>query len=602
MLARLRRRLRREDGAIAVMFALLGVVIIGSAAIAVDLGNAMSRRVIVQKQADLAALAGGAGLPDAAAARTLATDYLLRNEVLGGAASGWTSAQFDDDVLANGEIDIVGDGTRIEVTAPPARVDFGLAGIFGSGGTDVQARAVAEIASPGSMAPFFVPAGCAYQGPGGTLTGGAIDIKAGSQASPDDAPDDFATPQAARQTIELQSLDPVKVQWRASPRPRITVSGQGFTASGMWIAFSHKSQEIQKNAITDLGGTVVLGTRSRDPDLLQDIELPPAVVGQDGTWWIQVGVDGVDAGPDADYWSEPDVQNSTLAVLINANAPEDCGVKSTGDFGFLNSPRSADTGENVNQKLTRLKLNIATGIDHPIQVFAGALANPAIPEGTKENCQTGSTLVPGAILDDAANLAGGNTPNCLDVFNGNKVDVLGDSLVTGVGSVPGRLDQATSSYRTQGCSPSDDTSSGSVLSRSVNNDVPSCYLNSTSLTLGSALGSAPRQGQEYPPLDGAIVDSPRFFMVPVIKSVVNPQNGWFAITDFMGAFITNESTTAALGSSNASGGNGLSTSSNKLSYLRVVYFRLDAMPDLVVSDGETSPYIGTGPKVVRLVE
>ena len=55
----LQGRTRSEKGAIAIMVALLATVLFGCAALAVDMGNAWSRKRAVQKQVDVSALAAG---------------------------------------------------------------------------------------------------------------------------------------------------------------------------------------------------------------------------------------------------------------------------------------------------------------------------------------------------------------------------------------------------------------------------------------------------------------------------------------------------------------------------------------------------------------
>ena len=80
----------REDGAVAVMTALMVLLMLSVGALAVDLGNAMTRKRDTQSQADFATLAGAGidnGLP-AASTSTSATDpaieaaasYLYKNQ------------------------------------------------------------------------------------------------------------------------------------------------------------------------------------------------------------------------------------------------------------------------------------------------------------------------------------------------------------------------------------------------------------------------------------------------------------------------------------------------------------------------------------------
>ena len=74
---------RRRDarGAVAVMVAVTATVLFAVGAVAVDMGNVYHKRADLQTNVDLAVLAAAAKLPDQAAARLEATDYLDRNEV-----------------------------------------------------------------------------------------------------------------------------------------------------------------------------------------------------------------------------------------------------------------------------------------------------------------------------------------------------------------------------------------------------------------------------------------------------------------------------------------------------------------------------------------
>ena len=179
---------KRDEGAIAVLTALLMLVLMGAGALAVDLGNAWARKRAIQNSADLAALAGAQGLPSTSAARTSAKDYITRNVIQGQGLSG-IAVNWDDDEgvpatdaafaavgRANGEIDFFldanGDGSPqraemvgsgqadlIRVVPPPATVQFGLAKAIGGGAsTTVRLPASARIGTALGLGtpPFFL--------------------------------------------------------------------------------------------------------------------------------------------------------------------------------------------------------------------------------------------------------------------------------------------------------------------------------------------------------------------------------------------------------------------------------------------------------------
>src|SRR3989304_548970 len=75
-------RLRSERGQALVLAALAMLVILGFAAMAIDVGYWFSQKREVQKAVDAAALAGAQELPDdSVMAETVARDYLTRNGV-----------------------------------------------------------------------------------------------------------------------------------------------------------------------------------------------------------------------------------------------------------------------------------------------------------------------------------------------------------------------------------------------------------------------------------------------------------------------------------------------------------------------------------------
>lgn len=248
----------RDRGAIAPMAAvLLAFALFTFGALAVDLGNAWARKRAVQNTADLAALAGAGQLPDTGAARAAAADYVTRNPVAGMApAAGWDT----DGDLANGEIrfyvDSDADGTLdltqdpvapsgggadfIRVVAPPAHVDFGLAGVVGASGVDVQRPATARVASAIGLGvpPFFL-----FVGDTGEVcvkddsNGGGPPTPTGTPPPPSDGvtlTSITANPAAAGDTVTLTGgglpdNGQPKVHFGTTEVPPVTVSATSYT-------------------------------------------------------------------------------------------------------------------------------------------------------------------------------------------------------------------------------------------------------------------------------------------------------------------------------------------------------------------------------------
>jgi len=146
---------RRDDGAVAIIVALMAIVLFGMGAMAVDLGNAWSRKRSTQTDADLSALAGASLLPASTSAQQAlacarAKIYLDLNLPPSDATDvnplAW-SCTFPD-------------STHIQVITPSRTVAFGLANAIGFSDAKVRATATATVVSPDlGLLPFIVDAG-----------------------------------------------------------------------------------------------------------------------------------------------------------------------------------------------------------------------------------------------------------------------------------------------------------------------------------------------------------------------------------------------------------------------------------------------------------
>jgi hypothetical protein len=146
----------RESGQVLVMFALLGVVLIGFMALALDVGIILHERRQLQNAADAAALAGAVELP---ASPTLANEK----------AAEWAE---------NNEIDLA-EGDQLTVNVDTAEntvyvrverdVPFLFGRVLGLVSIDVTAEATAKVGAPAALSnllPFGVPEDAIdYQGP-----------------------------------------------------------------------------------------------------------------------------------------------------------------------------------------------------------------------------------------------------------------------------------------------------------------------------------------------------------------------------------------------------------------------------------------------------
>jgi hypothetical protein len=145
-----------QSGQVAIVVALMLVVLLGFAALVVDVGLNWAARTQAQGAADAAALAGVIALPNDPTAAIDDVRHYLNANVPGLAGTpGWEH----NDTDADGDITCwtppaevpppgthgcqVGD-TAIQVITPPIRVDYAFAGIFGAAGNQIKALAAAE--------------------------------------------------------------------------------------------------------------------------------------------------------------------------------------------------------------------------------------------------------------------------------------------------------------------------------------------------------------------------------------------------------------------------------------------------------------------------
>ena len=158
---------RDESGAIAVMFALLALVLLGVSALAIDIGQVYAKRSALQSNVDLAVMAAVAELDSDGACNQevvdTAVEYLEMN----------TNVVPDQVALDLGGAPSDADGFircndwKVELWAPTAKVEYGLARAVmneetADEGIDVPAYAAAQIKSPSQTdtLPMYAVSGC----------------------------------------------------------------------------------------------------------------------------------------------------------------------------------------------------------------------------------------------------------------------------------------------------------------------------------------------------------------------------------------------------------------------------------------------------------
>lgn len=415
----------REDGAVAVLVAIVSLVLLGTAALAVDMGNAYARKRLVQTEVDLATLAGGAKLP-AADAATKATavaavlDYLQRNATFGQDETAWTVGQLQDASTANGEV-VFDSANKMRVTAPPATVDFGLAGALGFSSVDVSAVAAVEIRSPGVLMPMWMPSSCSVgavlgdTGPGG-----------GGGPSPE-----TANPTPKDTKLALSGLTPTTAAYGATVVVTVTLTNLPENVTSGDVLFTYGSSTSVNHPVT------FAKTGKKDTTRTVSFTVSTPVTNTSGAWQVWARAKDGYAKTSVDF-------------TVEGAGTLECSTSQRGNFGQLDSPRK--TGEN---KQTRYSLNLAIGVDHSFEIHPTPEANGGVCSSSDE-------------LDTAPARDG---RQCVNADSGNDGPGLTDGLLAGVSGYPGRL--ANNSGGSCGRTP---IVFSKVTSSPLNNDVLSCFL------------------------------------------------------------------------------------------------------------------------------
>lgn len=618
---RLRHRSRSERGAVAIMVAILSSVLVIVAALSVDLGNAWARGRIVQKQADVSALAAGSLLPMSTnpakgSSQTLiatrAATYLNTNKAAGQPDA--TASGLIDGVYANGEIDFQDESgaacsdmcVQLRLTPPAARVDFGLAGAVASG-TDVTRSATVRLFSSlppkQKVIPLWLPSGCGYgpvdgdteQGPTPSATTSTPTATPTGTGTATSTPSPTPTPSAV--VINGGNTGTHTI---TGSSPRTVTAGGSLTMSAYSI--TNLPNNVQKASVRLVapGNThfieyAVSTTVPRGTMPIPTFTLGTEVTTVPGEWraYAIIQENGGDTRPFL-YSSNhvtvsvtgsppptptsPTTTSSTTGTPSPTDVPVGCAGQDRGNFGQLFSPRL-----DANNKAEALAKNLAFGLDHlPIPFDADTYT-------IEKECaaSNGSNPIPGAQLDDISRA--GN--NCIIGDTGNDGPGLYDAMIGTVDSKPGRLNVSGDATRNTSSKCTSRTNKG-IGSYTINNDLLSCFLRN-----GATLDSiAKPTGVTQTMLDPAVIDSPRFVYLPMVLATDRAQKGYQPIVDYIPAFITDETQTSV-----ATADNGLEVTGNSIKVIRLFAFNKLALPPNAQSpDVDFDPDLGSGN--VRLVD
>lgn len=542
-LASVRRR-RDESGAIAVMAALMSMVIVGMAAVAIDMGQVYAKRASLQSAVDHAVLAAAAKIdgtsgPCTAAAQSTAKDFLISN---------WIDQGGDPKAIA--DINLGGSATdgdgfmtctgwRVDLWAPTAKVDLGLAKAVTSETTiNVPAHAAAEIMSPKlATLPMYIAQTCI----------------SGSQVTITDPPNGHVaalTPPDFPETglnngLRIGNVSPNRFLDEdiasGDTEIKVQLQGGGKYVAGDRIWFTnHDDLTVQHSH--DVSGADVGSNQTT-------FDLPAAVIANLGVWWVRVERAGL-------FTADSEADSITVGDIGL------CNGSLSGNFGTLVVARTDHSHELVK--------NIILGAEPDLTV------NP-------------SSAIPCPVAQSEINPT--SPTDCVSTKPGFPGSELSNGLIHGLTSegLKGRLDVNTMT----GC----DRNGGSSRTPgtySLNDDNLKCFLVNGATISDVRLGGPATVG-----LSGEIVSSPRFFRIPILPE--DPSRGSstnYPITGYYYVFITTE------GASPVSGYNGIEmrTNGSKIETLSVAILNSDSLPATVPHPGKVTAYTGSGPKVVVLVD
>jgi hypothetical protein len=601
---RLVRPTRPSDdrGAVAVMVALLAVVLLSLSAMSVDLGNAWQTKRQVQAGSDLAVEAGagvkGANLPNNGSVKScsygnagaLSTDqavkdiatYLAHQADPDGTGSysslvATLPTQLTDCNMDNGEVvygqpkktgstwSVTYNRNQLSLVAPPKHVDFGLAGILGFSGVDVNGVSTVEIRSPkfGAL-PFYAFTGCDYgpqtlQQPNNGHASSPVLLYAGSDSA----------------SATLTSINPTSypVDTTGTVTEPLTITGSGF-ANVTQVGFFEPGNGSTGPAPVTIDSTKF--TISPDGKTISIPDIPDQTRGVAGVqeyWYIRVMINGVWSKYTTD--SSGTVTNSPMLTI--GTPPLLCGQGTNqGNFGTLLLSHNGYNGWDAVGAA-----NVALGLDHSLSIYpTGGLS-----DGTCSSAQTQTILWPN------------ESTNCVDTDTGMSSKVATGGFL-GIGSsAPGNGKYLLKPTGKTKCGTGGTEATTVKLGVTINNDTLSCFF----LSPTTHVSDVDYGGYSGVPLiSNAIYDSPRFAYVPVLK--VQPGNGGskkYQIVDFRACFITDQPGSAVKGDQ-PSVANGLTTDNNGIVSVQVIFLNPNALPNPPVKDG-TINYIGSGAKIPLLV-
>lgn len=655
-------RARDERGAVAVLVSLVvAFVLLGVAALTVDIGNTWARRGQLQTQADQAALFAASYLPandDAGRTRVAraAAWYLMCHPVAGqheydagvptscpaspdSADQGLTA--FAGRLLAAGEVSfptISGStGSYVKVVTPPARVQFGFGSAEGASASVQTRQAVARVASPGTVEPISLSLNCLLSA-AGNLPAGLGDSLSGvlplNYIAPGPISVDHVTtkwPSSAAMptsnTISLLTMAPATATQGVNPGP-VTVTGLGWGLAGLSqvkLFFAQGDQSAA--AVSSLPSAPVTGTQLVAG--LGVVSIPSQVYSRAGVWKVRVGVQTLTGWS----FSKQDYEFTVELPTVTQDL--------LGCARLTKNPRDLQQGTGGN-----LQYNLLAGLDHPLA------ANPAVTTLSLPQPLSTTSLL--SVLGDVnglfqcINTTGGRdvydnggqhpTANCVMPEQGaNTYKEFTDGMLGAPTTVPADPLTGTPSYTTAGrlvCTDTRPCQRSFTLpgfpGEQINDDHFEDFVlpdrqdlltSATFFDLDTYLLDDTPVVTPQSALSPEIYQSARFMWAPVISAPTAPNSaGYYPILTFRPIFVTQDAPSGIeavdmvldivdswvktlLGISPGDDhGLLMDDAGTTLRALRFMTIEPAALPAVPGDyDGPISDYLGTGPKVIRLV-
>jgi hypothetical protein len=651
-----------ERGVIAIVTILAATVMLVAGALAVDLGNTWARRGNLQGQADQAALFAAHYLPandDAGKTRVAkaAAYYVLCHKVYGqdeldssmpGCPSSPTSTEpsfttYAAGLLSSGKVTFPtidgSTGTYVQVTTPPAKIDFGFGAAAGKSSSTQFKTATAHVGSPGSVSPMSLSLNCLLSaavnlpaGLGNTLTGILpLNYIAPGPISVDNVVTKWPS-MTTSNTITLNPLTPATAVQGINPGT-VTASGSGWgtvilgLGPAIKLVFAQGDQtatsvdSLPSTTVTGLSLLSLLGTGT--------VAIPSAVYSKVGTWKVKVGV----KPPASSTWTY-----SKLDVDFTVQLP-------TVTQDLLGCARMIKTPRDLQQGTPRnLEYSLKAGVDHPIGTNPNLLTFNLPQPLTVPTLLSSLSNVPALVScnNQSPNVYDNGgvhpTPNCVMPEQGaNTYKEFTDGMLGLPDSVP--ADNAThqAAFTAAGrlvCTSDQPCQHSFTLpgfpNRQINDDkftdfvypdrmnllTEAMFFNLDTYLLNDVPVVTPHSA-----LMPELYDSARFMWVPVISSPVAPNSAnYYPVLTYRPIFITQDappgldaidmvldlvdSWVKTLLGISPGDDHGLlldaaGTTLRALRFMTIEPSALPAVPDDY--SGPITDYTGSGPKVVRLV-